>query len=192
MGKGEETRQTVLEQAAGTASRLGLAGLTIGTLASTTGMSKSGLFGHFRSKEALQLQVLAHAREIFIQRVIHPALTAPRGQIRLRTLFDRWVASVDDPNGCLFVSASTEFDDQPGPVREQLRRDHRDLLESIAQIFRTGISEGQFRADGDPDQFACELFGIMLSYFHAHRLMDDPAAADRARRAFERLLDDAR
>ncbi|MFC6017037.1 TetR/AcrR family transcriptional regulator [Plantactinospora solaniradicis] len=192
-GKGELTKQTVLATATEIAGRLGLAGLTIGSLASQVEMSKSGLFGHFRSKEALQMEVLAYARESFVETVIHPALAAPRGERRIRTLVERWLTcSLEREPGCLFVSADTEFDDQPGPVRDQLVRDHRDLMESIAQMFRTGISEGEFRPDADPEQFAHDLYGVMLGFFHAHRLMNDPTAATRSRRAVDALLGNAR
>jgi AcrR family transcriptional regulator len=193
VSKGEATRQAVLERAVEVASRLGLAGLTIGSLASEVELSKSGLFGHFRSKEALQLQVLAFARESFTDQVVRPALSAPRGEPRLRRLFESWlVASTDSAPGCLFVSAATEFDDQPGAVRDQLLRDNRDLMESISQMFRTGITERQFKPDADPEQFAYELHGLMLAYFHGCRLMHDPTVEARTRKAFERLLDDAK
>jgi AcrR family transcriptional regulator len=190
MSKGDETRAAVLSAATEIAARLGLAGLTIGSLATATGMSKSGLFAHFRSKEALQLATLASARESFIDTVMRPALAAPRGQQRVRALFERWITAARDdwPGGCLFVSAASEFDDRPGRVRDQLVRDHLDLLEAIAQIFRTGVSEGQFHPDADPMQFAQDLNGVMLAYFHAHRLLRDPDAEARARRAFALLL----
>jgi AcrR family transcriptional regulator len=192
VSKGEATRQAVLEQAAETAARCGLAGLTIGSLATRTGMSKSGLFAHFRSKEALQLQVLEFARDGFITAVIRPALEAPRGEERIRTLFEHWLAlSTSGASPCLFVSASWEFDDQPGPVRDQLVRDHRDFEDSVTQMFRAGVAEGHFRADADPEQFAHDLHGVMLVHFHSHRLLGDPAAEARTRRAFESLLDDA-
>lgn len=193
VSKGEATRQVVLERAVEVASRLGLAGLTIGSLASEVELSKSGLFGHFRSKEALQLQVLAHARQTFTDQVVHPALSAPRGEPRLRTLFEGWIVMCrESAPGCLFVSAATEFDDQPGAVREQLVRDNRDLNESIAQMFRTGVGEGRFKAEADADQFAFELHGLMLGYFHAHRLMGDPSAEKRVRLAFDRMIEDVR
>lgn len=193
MSKGEATRQVVLERAVEVASRLGLAGLTIGSLANEVDLSKSGLFGHFRSKEALQLQVLAHARQNFTDLVVHPALAAPRGEPRLRTLLEAWLVMIrESASCCLFVSAATEFDDQPGAVREQLVRDNRDLMESVAQMFRTGIGEGQFQPAADPDLFAHELHGLMLGYFHAHRLMGDPLAGKRTRQAFDRLIDDVR
>jgi AcrR family transcriptional regulator len=193
VGKGELTKQTVLAQATEIAGRLGLAGLTIGSLAGRVEMSKSGLFGHFRSKESLQMQVLAYARESFIETVVRPALAAPRGERRVRVLVDHWLAcNLNRQPGCLFVSADTEFDDQPGPVRDQLVRDHRDLMESIAQMFRTGIYEGEFRPDADPEQFAHDLYGVMLGFFHADRLMSDPAAESRTRRAVDALLNNAR
>ncbi|MEO3747241.1 TetR/AcrR family transcriptional regulator [Plantactinospora sp. B5E13] len=193
MGKGEVTRQAVLVAANEVADRLGLAGLTIGSLADRVEMSKSGLFGHFRSKEALQLAVLEYARDGFVDAVIRPALAAPRGEKRIRTLVEGWIVlGVERRAGCLFVSADLEFDDRPGPVRDQLVRDHRDLLESVAQMFRTGISEGEFRPDADPEQFAHDLYGVMLGLFHAHRLMEDPQAISRTRRALDALLDNAR
>lgn len=193
VSKGESTRQAVLERAAEVASRLGLSGLTIGSLANEVELSKSGLFGHFRSKEALQLQVLALSRETFTDQVVRPALSSPRGEPRLRALFERWlVVGRESAPGCLFVSAATEFDDQPGVVRDQLVSDYRDLMESLALIFRSGVTEGQFKANADAEQFVHELHGIMLAYFHSLRLMGDPAAEAKTRRAFERLVADAR
>jgi len=192
VGKGEETRLAVLDQAVDVARRVGLSGLTIGTLAEQTALSKSGLFGHFRSKEALQLQVLEHARARFEESVARPALTTTRGEPRIRALFENWVAWDARPGGCPFVAASTEFDDQPGAVRDHLVRDHRDLLDLIANVFRTGLAEGHFRSDADPDQFAQDFYGILLGQHHLTRLLDDPQARDRAWRAFEQLLDQAR
>jgi AcrR family transcriptional regulator len=193
VGKGETTRQAVLEQAVATAARSGLSGLTIGSLATQTGLSKSGLFAHFKSKEALQLQVLGFARDGFVREVVMPALASPRGEQRVRTLFENWLRlSRDGTSECLFVSASAEFDDQPGPVREQLIRDHRDFEDSVTQMFRTAVAEGHFREDADPQQFANDLHGVMLVYFHAHRLLGDPAAEAKARRSFERLIQDAK
>jgi AcrR family transcriptional regulator len=194
MGKGETTRQAVLDEAARVASRVGLGGLTIGSLAAQSGLSKSGLFAHFQSKEALQLQLLEHARADFVDRVVRPALAAARGEPRVRELFRRWLAWDAEalPGGCLFVAASAELDDQPGPVRDRLASDQRDWLDTIAQVFRTGISEGHFRPDADPGQFAYDLHGIMLAYHHASRLLGDPDAPARATRAFEALLAAAR
>ena len=190
MSRGESTREAILQSGVEGAYRVGLGGLTIGDLATATGMSKSGLYAHFRSKEALQLAVLAQAREEFTAAVIRPALAAPRGEPRLRELFEGWVRCGLDrqAGGCLFVKASTELDEQDGPVRDQLVRDHRDLYETIATVVRGGISAGHFRADVDPVQFAADLDGVMLAFYHWYRLLDDDRAPARARHAFEELL----
>jgi len=192
VSKGEQTRLAVLDEAVEVSRRVGLSGLTIGSLAEQAQLSKSGLFGHFRSKEALQLQVLERARERFEDAVARPALRVSRGEPRVRELVDRWLRWDAEPGGCPFVAAATEFDDQPGPVRDRLVRDQRDMLDMIATIFRTGIAEGQFHADADPDQFAQDLYGVMLASHHAIRLLGDGQAEQRARRAVEVLLAAAR
>jgi len=191
MGKGEATRQVILDEAATQASQVGLAGLTISSLAVRTELSKSGLFAHFRSKEHLQLEVLVHTRKRFVDAVIRPALLMPRGVPRVRELFQRWLEWGSRPGGCLFVAAQTELDDQPGPVRDELVSGQRDWMDTIAQVFRTGIREGHFRADADPEQFASDLNGVLLGYHSSSRLLADPKAAQRASVAFERLLADA-
>ena len=195
MGKGDERRQLILERAAQTASRLGLEGLTIGRLASDLGLSKSGLFAHFQSKEALQVQTLRHAAELFVDRVVRPALKAPRGERRLRALFERWLTWAEADvlkGGCLFVAAATELDDQDGPARDELVRQQRDWLELIANVARTGVAEGDFRPQLDGEQIAHDLYGVMLAYHHARRLLRDPRASERARRAFDALVEAAR
>jgi AcrR family transcriptional regulator len=192
MGKGEETRQVILDEAAAQASHVGLGGLTIGSLATQTRLSKSGLFAHFRSKEQLQLEVLTHTRQRFVDQVVRPALAVPRGEPRVRELFERWLAWDSRPGGCLFVAAQMELDDQPGPVRDELVSGQRDWMDTIAHVFRSGIGERHFREDADPEQFASDLNGVMLGYHSSSRLLADPKAADRARFAFERLLDAVR
>jgi AcrR family transcriptional regulator len=191
--KGAATRDAVLDAAVQIAGRIGLSGLTIGTLATATGMSKSGLFAHFGSKETLQIQVLARARDDFTDRAVRPALRAPRGEARVRALFENWLAvSRDGGAPCLFASTAMEYDDQSGIVRDQVVRDHTDFAESVQQIFRTGISEGQFRADADAVQFQHDLLGVMLAFFHSYRLLGDDMAETRATAAFEQLLAAAR
>lgn len=193
MAKGDETRRLILRRGVETAYRIGLGGLTIGSLAVVTGLSKSGLYAHFRSKQALQLAVLVEARTDFGDRVVRPALAASRGVPRLRALFDHWSTwgRAGEPGCCLFVKAANEFDQQDGPVRDELVQAHRDLLDSIAQIARTGIAEAHFAADTDPDQVAIDLYGIMLAFYHGTHLLADPDADRRAEVAFERLLGDA-
>jgi AcrR family transcriptional regulator len=192
--KGELTRQAILDEGIQVASQDGLGGLTIGRLAAHTGMSKSGLFAHFNSKESLQLQVLEHGRERFIDSVIRPALAAPRGLVRIRTLFDQWLTWSGDllNGGCLFVAAAVELDDQSGPVRDALVRSERDWLETIGTVAATAVAEGELRDDLDTDQFAFELHGVMLTHHHSSRLLRDERTPERTRRAFESLIAAAR
>ena len=194
MRKGESTKQAVLDEATELASLVGLGGLTIGTLAAATKLSKSGLYAHFESKEALQVEVLQHARDRFTDVVMRPTLAMPRGEPRLREFFDRWISwqSTGFGGGCVFVDAASEFDDQEGAVRDELVRAERDKLESVTLIVGTAVSEGHFRDDVDPEQFGYELEGIVLAHHHARRLMRDGRAEERARRAFDRLVDDCR
>ena len=188
LAKGERTRRAIIDHAVATAYRVGLGRLTIGDLAAGTGLSKSGLYAHFGSKEALQLAVLDEAAARFTAAVVRPALQAPRGETRLRALFDRWVACgrSRDPGVCLFVKAATELDEQPGAVRDRLAELHRALISTIETIVRN--ADGAFRPDADGYQLAADVYGVMLSFYLAHRLLQDPAAERRARVAFETLL----
>lgn len=194
-GKGADTRQVILNHALSLATRVGMEGLTIGRLAGELGMSKSGLIAHFQTKEALQVQVLEAGAHRFVEEVLRPALKAPRGEPRLRALFQgflAWESSPSLPGGCPLIAASTELDDRPGPARDYLVRTRRDLFDLLTGTVRSAIEEGQFRADVDADQFAYEFWGTMLAYHHASRLMRDPRAAERAAKAFETLVSAAR
>jgi len=195
VGKGEQTREAILERAIRLASEVGLEGVTIGRLADALDLSKSGLFAHFESKEALQVETLDRAAQRFSEVVVRPALAAPRGEPRLRALFERWLRwprAVPQPGGCIFVQASVELDDRPGPARDRLVELQREWFDTLARAVRGARDEGQLRADVDAQQFAFELYGVMLSSHHHARLLHDRSADERARRAFERLLDDAR
>jgi len=195
MSKGDSTRAAIVEKGVSLATQVGLEGLTIGRLATDLGLSKSGLFAHFRSKEALQIQVLDAAAERFVDEVVKPAVREPRGEPRVRALFDRWLAwtkTNSGPGGCLFVAAAAELDDRPGPVRDRLVALQKGWLEMIAIVFRTGVTEGVFRPDLDPEEFAHDLYSVMLGFHHASRLMRDPRAEKRANAAFGRLLSSAR
>jgi AcrR family transcriptional regulator len=195
MRKGEATRTAILDHAARLARRVGLEGLSIGRLAEDLSLSKSGLFAHFRSKEALQIQVLETTAAQFVETVVKPALAAPRGEPRLRSLFQRWLEwakSQKTPGGCLFVAAAVELDDRPGPVRRKLVQTQRDFLRVMATVFASGVGEGQFRSEVDSEQFAHDLYAVMLGYHHASRLLKDPCAESRAYAGFEGLLAAAR
>jgi AcrR family transcriptional regulator len=189
VSKGQETRTTILDESLQIASRVGFEALSIGQLATHTGMSKSGLFAHFRSKEQLQLQTLEHSRHLFVDTVLRPTLSTPRGEPRVRALFDNWLVweSVLD-GGCIYVSASVEYDDRPGAMRDALVANQRDWLESVATIVRTAVTEGDFREDSSPEQFAFEFNGLTLAYHQATRLLGDADALARTRTAFDALV----
>ena len=193
MRKGEQTRSTVVETALGLASTHGLHGLSIGDLATRTGLSKSGLFAHFGSKEHLQQAVLEAAAERFVDRVVRPALKAPRGLARIRALFANWLDWLrgyerDGVGGCPILGAVFELDDQTGPLRDMLVRQQTEWISSIERMVEGAKLTGELRADIDSAQVAFELQGIALaSHFSAH-LVRDPMAEPRARAAFEGLL----
>lgn len=191
MRKGDLTHQMILGRATALASKVGLEGLTIGALANELKLSKSGLFAHFHSKETLQLQVLGHGAAVFVERVVRPSLAEPRGASRMRALFERWLdwtQSSPLPGGCLFVQAAVELDDRPGPVRDRLVQFQRQWLGVIVTSVELGIAAGAFQDVVDPEQFAHDVYGVMLAYHHAARLLGDPRAEARARRAFDALL----
>jgi len=190
MGKGEETRRAIIDEALELASTVGLEKLTIGALAGTTGMSKSGLFAHFRSKEQLQLQVLAEARQRFIEIVIAPAMQKPRGEARLRSIFESTMKQWEEdlPGGCIFHAVSAELDDQPGPARDYLVETQRDYADTLRRAAEIAVEEGEFRKDLDLDQFVFELGSITAAYHHFGRLLGDPEADQRARKMFQGLL----
>jgi AcrR family transcriptional regulator len=191
MSKGEITRAGILEVALSTASRIGLEALTLGELAKQAGLSKSGLFAHFESKEALQIEVVKRAAARFVEVVIGPALKKPRGEPRVRALFQNWFAwskASELPGGCLFIAASSEFDDQPGPVRDLLVSSQKDWIGVLAQSARIAVDEGHFRSGLDCDQFAWQLDSFMLGYHRSARLLRSKDARKRANRAFESLV----
>jgi AcrR family transcriptional regulator len=189
--RGETTRIEILERATHLARLVGLGGVTIGQLASDLGLSKSGLFAHFGSKEALEIAILDHAAQDFVDRVVRPSLARPRGESRLREIFERWMAwgVGSDAGGCLFVAAAAELDDRPGPVRDRLVAHQRDWLDAIGQVVRSGQADGAFRTDADPAQVAFELHGLLLSAHHLVRLLGDPRGTDLARVAFDALAE---
>jgi AcrR family transcriptional regulator len=192
MAKGEETRQAILSRAFELATVIGVSGLSIGRLAEATGLSKSGLFAHFGSKEALEVAVVEEASRQFVQEVMVPALREPRGEPRVRALFERWLTWGTRPGGCFFVAASAELDGREGPPRDALARACKDWIDELAKAAQIAIREGHFRTDLDPDQFGFEEYGLMLGVHTFFQFLRDPRSLDRARLAFERLIVTAR
>jgi len=194
MRKGEQTRALILDRAVALASQVGLEGLSIGSLASELGMSKSGLFAHFGSKEDLQAQTLSRAQTRFERIVFQPALAQPTGLPRLRALFDNWLAWLEKekgvPGGCTILAAAVEYDDRPGPLREHVVAGQRELRGAIAKVVRGAIDAGHLRRGTDPWQVTFETYALVLAAHQQHRLFGDVRAAERARMGFERLIAD--
>lgn len=189
--KGERTRAAILGEALRLVSKSGLDGLTIGTLAEATGMSKSGLFAHFGSREELLLKVLEHGQNEFIEVVVKPALARPRGLPRVKALFVHWLdwtESADLPGGCPMIGGATEFDDKPGAVRDLLASGQRAWIDTLRRALRQALEEKQLPADSDPEQLAFEMFGTALVFHHHRRLLGYSRARARALTALDRLL----
>jgi AcrR family transcriptional regulator len=189
--KGERTRAAILDAALRIVSKSGLDGLTIGTLADATGMSKSGLFAHFGSREELLLAVLAHGQAQFSAVVFQPAMAKPRGIARLRAMFINWLdwtESAELPGGCPMIGGASEFDDKPGPVRDMLAGGQRTWIETLKRSVRQAIEEGELPAQTDPEQIAFEMFGIALVVHHHRRLLGYPKARARALAALDKLI----
>ncbi|HYX65113.1 MAG TPA: TetR/AcrR family transcriptional regulator [Burkholderiales bacterium] len=189
--KGEQTRTAILDEALNVASRLGLEGLTIGSLADATGMSKSGLFAHFGSREGLQLAVLEHAAQRYGETVLMPALKIERGLPRLRAMFERWLdwaIASGLPGGCIMIAAAAEYDDRPGPIRDAVIANQHRGSALTQKAVRLAIEEGHLRGDTDPEQISFELLGIVLAAHNHRRLLGDKEARKRALRAFEQLI----
>ena len=187
-GKGGETRAAILERAVDLASADGLEGLTIGRLASEMGMSKSGLFAHFGSKQELQLATVGAAALHFSRTVIEPAMAAPEGAPRLRATVDAYFAHLDSSpysGGCFWAATTAEYDDRPGPVRD-----------AIAAAIDAWLGELERQAGlallAEPDRVAFELYALIMGANSRYRLSGDRRVFDRARRATERLLDEDR
>ncbi len=194
--KGEQTRRAIISHALGIVSDVGYEGLSIGVLAQESKLSKSGLFAHFKSKEALQLGVVQEVISRFTQRVVQPALTSPRGEPRLRVLFEKkleWIRGEVDARGCLLQKAALEYHNRVGhPLRERIVHALQDWRDLVTRCAQTAIDEGHFRADLDPQQFGYEFDGITMMYQQTQGLLRERGAGERAQTAFDSLLDRSR
>ena len=193
--KGERTRQSILDRAVDLASIEGLGGLTIGRLAEELGMSKSGLFAHFGSKEELQLATIESARERFIEHAFRPALKAERGYPRLMAIARAWLSYVKRevfPGGCFFAAASFEFDGRPGLVRDAIANMMNTWIESIEKSVKMAQDEGHLDPDIEPAQLAFEINALFFGANFAFQLCGDKKALERAMEAIEARLESLR
>lgn len=188
--KGATTREAILARSYALACVNGLEGLTIGAVAEQVGMSKSGVFAHFGSREDLQLATLDLGGQLFIRDVLVPALREKRGLPRLRAIFANWAEWVrhEDDGGCLFLAAASEYDDRPGPIRDRVLQQESDWRDQLARAVQLAIDSGELAADTEPDQVAFELYAIALAIHHDAGLTGYDGAVARGFRAFDRLL----
>jgi AcrR family transcriptional regulator len=191
MRKGELTRAAILDVALDLASRDGLEGLTIGLLADKMNMSKSGVFAHFGSREDLQLEVLKLYHRRFEEEVFFPSVQESRGIARLKSMFARWVkrVSIEIASGCIYISGAVEYDDRPGPIREELVSMVQAWQHALLRCVQQAIECGDLKKDTDADQLVYEMYGLILALHHDARFLRMPGSVDRARIGFDRLIE---
>lgn len=192
MPKSDSTHQRILGRGLEIVSERGLAGVSLGGLAERAGLSKSGLFAHFRSKEELQIELLRAAEEALRREVVLPAMEEPEGLPRLRALVGRWLGWASRsglPGGCPLYGAAFELDDaEEGPVRDYLAESQRGWSGMLVGLVSEAMALGHLGDDLDAVQFVWELNGVYLSHHVSQRLTRDPEADARALAAFETLV----
>jgi AcrR family transcriptional regulator len=188
--KGEKTKAVIVDAALGLATQIGLEGLSIGALAEVTGMSKSGVFAHFGSREELQISVVREYHARFEQEVFYPALEAERGMPRLQALFANWMkrTSVEIDSGCIYISGAVEFDDRPGPVRDAIASSVNTWLAAMSRAVVQAQEEGHFNAQADPAQIRFEIHGLILVLHYEARFLKNPGSIERALIGFASIL----
>jgi AcrR family transcriptional regulator len=188
---GQRTKQAILREAASLATVDGLEGLSIGGLADALGMSKSGLYSHFGSKQELQLATVEEAGRIFQQEVVAPALAAEPGLPQLLAVCDAFFDHLQRrtfPGGCFFSGAALEMGTRPGPVKEKVAEFHRAFVALIREFAATAVAQRQLPPDEDPAQLAFELNGVILAADANFVLHNDENALDVARQVVRRRL----
>jgi AcrR family transcriptional regulator len=188
------TRERILEQGLALMSQAGLAGVTLGVLADQVGMSKSGLFAHFRSKEDVQIGLLQYMAQFARAQVVQPAMSADEGLPRLQALVHNWFGWAQRaglPGGCPVAAGLFEFDDVEGAVRNEILAMESQWRALLNQLVQQAIERGHLRQDLDVEQFVWELCGIYLAHHAAHRFLRAADADRRAQTAFQALLDRA-
>lgn len=188
--KGQQTKAAIVDAALQLAAQIGLEGLSIGALADATGMSKSGVFAHFGSREELQISVIHEYHQRFEQEVFYPAMAQERGLPRLTALFDRWIqrTSIELDSGCIYISGAVEFDDRPGPVRDALANSVRTWHAAMRRAIVQCKECGQLRAGTDELQMLFEIHGLILALHYEARFLQTPDSIERAHQGFGNIL----
>lgn len=191
MEKALDTKIYILDTALKLARTIGFESISIGELAKKVGMSKSGLFAHFKSKETLHVMIMEHAGYLFTKKVIKPALKEPRGLKRLNAIIENWLSwSLQDSGGsCPLITASIEFDDRPGMVKETVHRLLTSLHETLSIACSLAIETGEIKKDADTDLMAQEIFSYIMSYHLYKKTLNDPKAKERFEKSIQSLID---
>ena len=192
---GRATRDRILDTGLNLLSTSGFAGVTIGILASQVGMSKSGLFAHFKSKEEIDIALLERMVEVAYKNVVVPAMRAQQGLPRLTALVENWFGWSTKAGllgGCPAAAGMFELDDVEGPVRDKLLDLEKQWNEALKQFVAESISSGELRKDLDIDQFIWELMGFYLNHHASRRFMRSRDANTRASKAFQGLIERSR
>jgi AcrR family transcriptional regulator len=185
---GERSRNAILREAGRLATVEGMCGLSISGLAEAVGMSKSGLFAHFGSKEELQVATIEAARAVFTEQVIEPALDAPTGLERLRRLVENFLRYVEGglyPGGCFFASVAAEMAMRPGPVRDGAVQVLNEFSGQVETAVRDAQAEGAIDPSEDAEDLAFELNSYLSLANSQFALSQQPAPIERARRTLE-------
>jgi AcrR family transcriptional regulator len=193
--KGQRTRNAILETAAALATEEGLEPLSIGRLAEASGMSKSGLFAHFGSKEELQLATVDHAASLFVAEVIEPARAAPRGLARVWSLCDHMIDYAERqvfPGGCFFAATSFEFNNRPGPVRDRIEEMIRSWLSYLEHAVEQAQEAGELDRNVSAREIAFQLDAFAQAANAQYQLFRDERVFAQARRAVQERLESLR
>ena len=188
--KGQQTKAVIVQAALGLASQIGLDGLSIGAVAEVTGMSKSGVFAHFGSREELQISVIREYHDRFEAEVFYAAMQKPRGVPRLQAMFDNWMVqtSAEIDSGCIYISGAVEFHDRTGPVRDALASSVATWLTALRRAVELAQASGQLSHEADAHQIAFEIHSLILALHYEARFLRNPGASELARRGFLHIL----
>ncbi len=188
--KGQQTKAAIVDAALRMAAQVGLEGLSIGSLAEAMGMSKSGVFAHFGSRDELQISVVREYYARFEAQVFQPAMMQPRGLPRVRALFEHWMrfTSAELDSGCIFISGAVEFDDRPGAVHDALAEAVDAWIGAMTRAVAQACEEGHLAAGADPRQISFEIHALILALHYEARFMRRPGSQARARQGFVNIL----
>jgi len=188
--KGSVTKSLILDVALEIASTAGLEGLTIGVLADKVGMSKSGVFAHFGSREELQVEVVRAYHQSFQELVFVPALLKPKGLARLNYMISAWLKmSVgEDTSSCFFISGAAEFDDRPGIVRDELVNSVQQWRDALLRAIKESIAVGHLQKKTDAQALLFQIYSIVLGAHHDSRFLDNPKGTSIANKLIKEIL----